>query len=164
MTLHSIGLKTIVFDIDGTILINDLPSPDWDNPQAIHPITRENVCGDMPEYWAHNRLNPELREGDLEQIEYILTGRPIYRKKMTITELGDHNIFPLRTSFYPGNWLYTHDRCMNWKVAVLNITLGADYYVDNDPEVKKRLTPLLPSKCKVITVAEWQELTDAGFL
>ena len=43
--------KIVVFDIDGTLLINDLPAPDWDNPQAIHPITRENICGPMSEYW-----------------------------------------------------------------------------------------------------------------
>ena len=26
--------KSVVFDIDGTLLINDLPDPDWDNPHA----------------------------------------------------------------------------------------------------------------------------------
>lgn len=159
-------MKIVVWDIDGTILTNPLPSPDWDNPAAVHPTTGENVCGDMPIYFSHNQLNPELCAGDLLRIKWILTGRQRYRKRMTLDELSKYHIKPLHITMYP-NWRqYTHKKCMEWKADILSIGSRVDYYVDNDPHVADELTQLLQkrrSHCQVISVSEWQNMVDGGY-
>ena len=155
--------KSVVFDIDGTLLINDLPDPDWDNPHAIHPVTRERICGHMPVYWSHNQLNPQLRPDDLREITVICTGRPQFRKQMTLTELNNHGITPYRIMMYPEKQQYTREKSIYWKALCLNVSLDADYYVDNDPILKTQLSPLL-TKCKILTVEEWQQLLDRGDL
>lgn len=160
-------MKTVVWDIDGTLLVNPLPAPDWDNPQAVHPTTGENVCGDMPVYFSHNQLNPQLRPKDLPEIDWVLTGRPRYRRLMTFDELGKYHINPLTLTLFPSEWQYTHKKCMEWKADVLAVSFAADYYVDNDPQVAAEIIPLLKerkSHCQVITVSQWQQMFDDGVI
>lgn len=153
-----------IFDVDGTILINDLPQPDWDDPDAVHPITGEHIYGHMPIYNCHCRLNPQLQHGDLDLIRYILTGRPECRKDLTIKALAAHGIQPILVGMWPQTRRYTHADCIAWKANYLR-WVHAAYYVDNDPDYCRDLTTELQqigSECCCISVAEWQQLLDMG--
>lgn len=158
--------KTI-WDIDGTILLNPLPQPDWDDPHATHPTTGESIYGEMPVYNSYNALNPELQGGDLEQIRHILTGRPESRRQLTLHTLRSHNITPRSLTLWPQNRIYSRADCIIWKAFILWWQC-ADYYVDNDPIFRQELrTELLRQgdyHCRCISVAGWQDLRDAGVI
>lgn len=152
----------VYFDVDGTILYNDLPPADWDDPQGRHPTTGEDIYGEMPIYNSHAYLNPELRPGDMQHIRHILTCRPRVRREYTLNVLRKHGIVTCTDFFYSGQ--YTRDSGLKWKANQLWWHL-ADYYVDNDPAYRRDLTEWLEwegSDCQCISVAEWQRLLDAG--
>lgn len=154
------------WDIDNTIFVNTLPVPNWDDPSAVHPITREPVCGEMPKYWSHNHLNPQLQPGDHELINHIITGRPEYRREMTMEELGRQGITPKKMWMWSNTEPYTHLKCLEWKAASL-FALTADYYIDDDPKVCRHvqeMIDLLGGACHCIRISEWQELIDAGVI
>ncbi|MDE2517948.1 MAG: hypothetical protein O0X93_01690 [Methanocorpusculum sp.] len=156
--------KTTVWDIDGTILLNPLPQPDWDNPHAKHPTTGEDIYGDMPIYNSHAYLNPELQPGDLEQIRHLLTGRPESRLQLTLLTLIKYGIEPIFLHLWPQGRIYSRAGCISWKAHTLD-WMNAAYYVDNDPAYRRDLVSELKqigSGCRCISVAEWQDLQDAG--
>lgn len=155
--------KTI-WDIDGTILLNPLPQPDWDDPHATHPTTGESIYGEMPIYNSYTTLNPELQGGDLEQIRHILTGRPESRRQLTLHTLRSHNITPRSLTLWSQNRIYSRTDCITWKAHSLD-SMNAAYYIDNDPDFCRELQLQLQkigSDCRCISIAEWQELMDQG--
>jgi hypothetical protein len=155
-----------IWDIDGTILLNPLPQPDWDDPYATHPTTGEDIYGHMPIYNSHAYLNLELQPGDLEQIRYLLTGRPESRLQLTLHALKKYGIEPLTLALWPQSRIYSRLDCIAWKARSLD-WMNAAYYVDNDPEYRRDLTAELQHigwDCRCISVIEWQDLRDAGVI
>ena len=155
-----------IWDVDGTILMNDLPQPDWDDPNGVHPTTGENIYGEMTEYNKHAYLNPQLRTTDLIAINHLLTGRPSTRRDLTLGALQTLGI-PVRTiAFWPAQETYSRAKCLEWKAQAL-WWRQARYYVDDDPAYRADLTALLEKHhipCRCISVAEWQRMKNAGVI
>ena len=148
----------VFWDIDGTILINDLPAPNWDDPAATHPITGENVCGPMPVYWSHNHLNPNLTPANCTAIQRIITARPDYRMQMTCDELARVGIQPIGLWMFPGTEIYTRDKNLQYKATYLDL-MDAEFYIDEDPDYRGKLQQILRrqgSPCHCISIAEWK--------
>ena len=157
-------MTTTIWDIDGTILLNPLPQPDWDDPHATHPTTGEGIYGEMPIYNSYTIINPELHPGDMEQIRHILTGRPESRLQLTLRALKKYDIEPVAITLWPQNRIYSRADCIEWKARSID-WMNAAYYVDNDPAYRRDLTAELEqigSDCCCISIAEWQELIDTG--
>lgn len=159
-------MTTTIWDIDGTIILNDLPQPDWDDPNGIHPTTGENIYGDMTEYNKHAYLNPHIFKKDLGTIHNILTGRPDTRRDLTLQTLKNIGIIPDTIRFWPSDKIYSRNACLAWKARILWL-MDADYYVDDDPAYRRDLVKHLiqnKSYCQCISVAEWNKLHIAGLI
>ncbi|MDD3098849.1 MAG: hypothetical protein PHW36_00675 [Bacilli bacterium] len=152
-----------IWDLDGTLQLNDLPQPDWENPNARHPTTLEPVTGEMLLYWSHNYPNPEIQPGDLENITHILTGRPEIRRRRTLSELRRFGIREARLIMYPTLYSWSIRQAVDWKAEQL-LKLGATHYIDNDQAFNQQLRQKLHGTVCCLTVAEYHDLLDAGVL
>lgn len=148
----------VFWDIDGTIMLNPLPSPNWEDPAARHPTTGEPISGQMPIYNSRAHLNPELSLEDLRQIKYVITSRPEFRRETTLRQLRQHGIYCDLLVMSPE--IYDRDLWAWYKAMELD-NHNAQYYVDNDPMfcglVQNYILSIHPtSPCICMTVAEWQ--------
>jgi hypothetical protein len=125
-------MKTF-WDIDGTILLNSLQNPQWDKPSQVHPITGESIMGDMPVYQAYSFLNPKIRPHELHQIRYVITGRPEFRRAITLLQLQQATIRPENLIMFPQPESYDQDVCAFYKAIELE-NHQAKCYVDDDPD------------------------------
>ncbi len=152
-----------MWDMDGTIMLNDMENPDWDNPSARHPTTLEPINGEMLLYWSHNYPNPELYPGDIENIRNILTGRPEIRRRRTTDELHRFGITQPKLIMYPDFFSWSTRKVVNWKAQQLSLA-GASYYIDNDQAFNEQLQKKTNGKISCLTIAEYHDLIDAGIL
>lgn len=150
----------VYWDIDGTILLNPLPSPNWEDPAARHPTTGEPISGQMPIYNSRAHLNPELTLDDLKQIKYVITSRPEFRRETTLRQLRQHGIYPDDLIMYPGSQIYSRDRAAEYKAIQLDL-YGATHYVDNDPDFGGLVQELLSQKwvdCTCVCIEDWRDI------
>jgi hypothetical protein len=151
------------WDIDGTLLKNDLPQPNWEDPSARHPTTLEPITGEMIIYWSHNYPNPEIWPGDLERIKHILTGRPRIRERRTNDELRRMGITKHIIIMYPDLFSWSTRQAINWKAEQLRLA-GATHYIDNDQAFNEQLQEKTNGKISCLTIAEYHDLIDAGLV
>lgn len=128
-----------VWDLDDTLFQNIYKAPDWDDPLAIHPETRESVTSQMPIYNQGVYLNPDL-EGVNLIIDTVLTARPEYRRAVTLDQLKKlTNNIPATLIMYPSQRRYSHNAAIRYKLNHLDfiaqVSNDTVYYIDEDPNI-----------------------------
>lgn len=148
----------VFWDIDGTIMLNPLPSPNWEDPAARHPTTGEPISGQMPIYNSRAVLNSELTSSDIRQIKYVITSRPEFRRETTVRQLQQHGIKCDVLVMSPE--IYKRDLWARYKAIEL-VNWDADYYIDNDPIFCLCVQGYLmaqESSCLCMNIREWHDL------